>query len=274
MQNAISSAKTLFATPLFLFLAFSASAQTALSVGPPRLYFVTNDVGQAQYLEIVNSSADYPLELAVSVEDWAYDTFGNNVMASRGTLPTSCADWLSISETAFSLQPGETKRLQVSLQVPKDVSPADSLPVRTAMLFVSQLNPRGSDQDPQEGANIRLSLRSGVKVYHRFGGKDKADIDITDLKYVADTAGSFLELSCAVTGNTWLEGRVQTEFINQDTGEKKTSAEQTIYCLPGDKRRLYIPLPEGLPAGNYQASVMLFYDADGLVKAAEMELEV
>jgi len=274
MQNAISRAKVLSAIPLFLFVAFSTSAQTALSVGPPRLYFVTNDSVQAQYLEIVNSSTDYPLELAVSIEDWAYDGFGNNIIEPRGTLPTSCADWLSVSETAFSLQPGETKRLQVSLQVPKDVSPADSLPVRTAMLFVSQLNPRGSDQAPQEGANIRLSLRSGVKVYHRFSGKDKADIDITDLKYVADSTGKFLELSYEVAGNTWLEGRVQTEFINQDTGEKKTSADQTIYCLPGDKRRLYIPLPEGLPAGNYQASAMLFYEGDGSVKVAEMELEV
>jgi len=221
----------------------------------------------------VNPSRDYTLELAVSLEDWMYDGYGQNVLKPKGTLANSCAAWLSVSETSFALAPGETKRLQVNMQVPEDVAYTDSLPVHTAMLFVTQLNPREGN-DGQAGTAIRLSLRSGVKVYHRFNGRDKADVEITDLKYV-DTIGTAaaLEMSCEATGSIWLEGRVRTEFINQETGEKQSAADQTLYCLPGDRRTLYIPLPEGLPSGNYLASMMVFYGSKDSVKAAEIEFE-
>ncbi len=256
---------------LLIFISLSAVAQTGLSVGPPRLYFVANS-GQSQSLsvEVTNPSKDYTLELAASVEDWMYSEYGDNVLAPKGTLKTSCANWISVSEPFFALKPGESKRLQVNMLVPKDVSYADSLPVHTAMLFVTQLNPKEGNQ--QDGANIRIAVRSGIKIYHRFNGMEKPDLEITDIKYLVTAgAGSFLELSYDVVGNVWLEGQMRVEFVNQENGKKTLLDNLAFYTLPGDKRIQYIEVPKDLEKGNYLASVMLFYSNHQLVKAGELE---
>lgn len=256
-----------------LFIALSSLAQTGLSVGPPRLYFVAGS-GQSQSLsvEVTNPSKDYTLELAASIEDWMYSEFGDNVLQPKGTLENSCGNWISVSEPFFALKPGESKRLQVNMQVPREVAYTDSLPVHTAMLFVTQLNPKEGNQ--QDGANIRIAVRSGIKIYHRFNGMDRPDLEITDLKHLkTDDAGDFLELAYQVTGNIWLEGQMRVEFINQDTGTKTLLPTMAFYNLPGDLRKQFVQVPADLEKGNYLVSVMLFYGSQQLVKAGELEFQ-
>ncbi len=265
--------KNLIALFFLLFTATIAFSQTGLTVGPPRLYFV-GDAGQAQtqYVDVTNPSKDYTLELGVSFEDWSYSTYGDNELSPKGTLPTSCANWLSVSESYFSLKPGESKRLQLNMQVPKDAKFSTEVPIHTAMLFVTQLNPRAREK--QEGANIRLAVRSGVKVYHRFNGRETPDLEITNLVYKdVDSVGQFLEVSYDVTGNIWLEGRLRAEFLNQETGEKEVVDNLNFYCLPGDKRKQYIAIPKSLKSGNYLVSVLAFYGDQDVVKIAELEFK-
>ncbi|MDR2273410.1 MULTISPECIES: fimbrial biogenesis chaperone [Sphingobacterium] len=265
--------KNLIASFFLLFTTTIAFSQTGLTVGPPRLYFV-GDAGQAQtqYVDVTNPSKDYTLELGVSFEDWSYSAVGDNELSPKGTLPTSCASWLSVSESYFSLKPGESKRLQLNMQVPKDAKFTAEVPVHTAMLFVTQLNPRAREK--QEGANIRLAVRSGVKVYHRFNGRETPDLEITNLVYKdVDSAGQFLEVSYDVTGNIWLEGRLRAEFLNQETGEKAVVDNLNFYCLPGDKRKQYIAIPKSLKSGSYLVSVLAFYGDQDVVKIAELEFK-
>jgi hypothetical protein len=159
----------------FLFLVIvsqQAFAQTGLTVGPPRVFFVADaGQGQTQYVDVTNPSKDYTMELAVSLEDWSYSEFGDNVLSPKGSLPMDLADWLSISESFFALAPGETKRLQVNLQVPPQVSYTVSIPVHTAMLFVTQMNPRSGEE--KDGANIILAVSDGINIYNLFNLKDR-----------------------------------------------------------------------------------------------------
>ncbi len=254
----------------FIFHAIAFS-QTGLTVGPPRVYFVA-DGGQrqTQFIDVSNPSKDYKLDLAVSFEDWKYSPLGDNILSPKGTLPTSCADWFSVSESYFSLLPGEIKKLQLNIQVPKDMLYRDSVPVHTAMLFVTQLNPRSTEQ--KEGANIRLALRSGIKLYHRFNGHNREDLEITDLKYETNADSSeMLKLNFQATGNVWMQGSLRAEFVNQDNGEKLIADNLTFYCMPGDQRTQYIAIPNSLKTGNYTATIMAFYGENDNVKAAEID---
>lgn len=248
-------------------------AQTGLTVGPPRLYFVA-DAGQSQiqYVDVTNPSKDYPLDLAVSFEDWAYSEVGDNILSPKGTLKTSCGEWMTVSEPFFSLKPGETKRLQLQMSVPEGKTYSEAEPIHTTMLFVTQLNPRISEE--KEGANIRLAVRSGIKVYQRFNGRSKADLEISNLEYhTIDSVGQYLELIFDTKGNTWIEGQMRTEFLNQDTGNRYKVEDVQFYTLPGDRRKQYILLPKEMIAGNYLATTMLFYGEDNDVKIAEIEFD-
>lgn len=248
-----------------------AISQTGLTVGPPRIYFVADGgQSQTQFVDVTNPSKDYKLDLAVSFEDWEYSSLGDNVLSPNGTLSTSCGAWFSVSEPYFSLLPGETKKLQLNLQVPKGKMYSDSIPVHTSMLFVTQLNPRTTQE--KEGANIRLALRSGIKLYQRFNGHNNEDLEITDLKLDKNIDSTkMLKLDFHVTGNIWMQGNFRVEFVNQDNGEKLTLDNLTFYCMPGDKRIQYIAIPKALKSGNYTATILAFFGESDNVKAAEID---
>ncbi|QBR13625.1 hypothetical protein [Sphingobacterium sp. CZ-2] len=246
-------------------------SQTGLTAGPPRIYFVSGaGQEQFQFVEVSNPSSDYELQLAISFEDWSYSELGENQLSNSGSLPNSCSDWLSVSEGYFSLKPGESKRIQLRMKVPPISSIDSATSVHTAMLFITQMNPRA--RQDRDGANIRLAVRSGIKVYHRFPAREQIDLEVTDLKVVhLDSLGGYLETDFQVSGNVWVEGRIRTEFLNQGDGRKVQLKDVSLYCLPGDRRKHFISIPKDLSPGKYLASVMFLFDEQDLVKIAEIE---
>lgn len=255
---------------LIILSAFSTlSAQTGLTVGPPRVYFIGGPgASMVQLVDVTNPSKDYSLELAVSYEDWSYSPTGDNQLFPAGTLANSCAEWLTISEPFFALAPGESKQLQLNIKVPDTLS-ANSQSVHTTMLFVTQMNPRANGQ--QEGANIRLAVRSGIKIYHRQSQTAKQDVEINNLVYhKKDSTDAFLELEYLVNSNTWTEGNIRIEYLNQETGKLTKTNDVSFYALPADKRKFYSLIPNDLAKGRYVATVMLMYGDQPDIKIGEI----
>ena len=265
MNKSLQILTYLFFTVLPLF----SNAQTGLTVGPPRVYFVGSEgTNMTQYVDVTNPSKDYALELAVSYEDWKYSLTGDNELSPAGTLENSCADWLTISEPYFSLGPGESKRLQLNMNIPTNLNSAIN-PVYTTMLFVTQMNPRVSKQ--QEGANIRLAVRSGIKIYYRKPESEKLDVEIENIVYhKKDSIGAFLDLDYITNGNSWTEGIIRVEYLNQETGKQTKVQDINFYSLPGDKRKYLTMLPKELPSGRYTATIILMYGNQPEIKIGEI----
>lgn len=256
-----------------LFLLFlsilSVQAQTGISVGPPRVYFIA-DAGQirTERITVSNPSKDYTMDLGITFEDWKYSETGENILFPKNTLPTSCADWLTTSTSTFSLKPLEVKDILVNIQLPSNREQLDSIPVRTAMLYVTQLNPReGVDKN---GANIRIAIRSGIKIYQTLPKDHLPDIELTNLEYMGKE-NNRLTLSYENIGNLWLEGKIAVELLNQDTGKKTKLEVIPFYSMPNDLRKQEIHLPADLVKGEYMATVVVSFGERNTVKVAELE---
>lgn len=253
---------------LILFIVSSkVSAQTGLSVSPPRTYF-TLSAGQTETKQILvsNPSKTKTLELSASFSDWEYDSIGNNVMAEAGELSNSCADWVDIlPQTFFSVAPGESYELDVRMNVPDNLS--DDEPVHTCMLFITQINP--SDGKNEQGANIKIAVRSGVKLYHRKAEARNPDIEIMNFVYSKEQPNQ-LRFDFKNTGNIWIDGIISCDLLNQETGEKINLDEVIFYSMPGDYRYLYFDLPEDLPEAKYIATAIFDYQNASSVKMAEL----
>ncbi len=252
-----------------LLTSIVSQAQTGITIGPPRVYY-TIGPGQSQVerVTITNPSKDFPLELAVSLEDWQYGEYGENLLEASGTLSTSLAEWVTIPESFFSLQPGESKDLDILVSVPA-AGDLDSIPVRTSMLFVTQLNPRDGVDD--EGANIRISVRTGIKLYQRFPGSFEPLVEITNFRYLKDEAATQLSLHFDNTSNVWTDGVISVELLNQETGHKTSLPPVAFYSMPGDKRTQLIQLPADLAQASYIATAIVDYGDRQAVKIAELE---
>jgi len=250
------------------FGSVATQAQTGISISPPRVYFVIGP-GQSQTEKVVvsNPSQDYPLELAVSFEDWAYTTYGDNQMFQSGTLATSCAAWISVPEAYFSLAPGESKEIDVQITVPAAYR-NDTVPVHTAILYVTQLNPR--DGVDQQGANIRIAVRTGIKLYQRLPGSFHPNLEITNFRYENVEIPRVI-LDFENDGDVWADGQISLELLNQATGTKTVLPDVLFYSMPGDQRQQYLELPEKLEAGKYVATAIVNYGEANTIKIAELE---
>lgn len=243
------------------------AAQTGLSVTPPRAYYEL-DAGQTgtEQITITNASRSTLLELAITLADWEYDGEGNNVFYPPDSLRNSCAGWVVVKDGSYlSLKPGESRTLDVSLSVPNTLDP--TIPAYTAMLFVTQMNP--VDDVNEQGANIKVSVRSGIKLFHRPKTARQKGITINNLLFNKDN--SSIELHFENTGNVWADGTIHTELLNTATGKDRTLDDIVFYSMPGNLRKVTIPLPERLKMGtDFVATVIIDYGKRQQLEAAEL----
>lgn len=255
---------------LFLLLLFPIQylfAQTGLSVSPPRMYYEV-EVGKTgdNSLLITNMSDKSSLELSISTGDWQYNSEGDNMMLSAGSLKNSCAAWISTGNTEYiHLKPKESRSIDVNLTVPSQLS--DSIPVYTAMLYVTQMNP--TDQVNAKGAQFKVSVRSAVKIYYRRPTPRLKKINIQG--FSLNKEERLLKMTFQNEGNVWTEGTINTDILNSSTGKEIKLKEQIFYTLPNDLRHIYIPLPKDLEAGTYVATSLVDYNDTDNIEAAELQ---
>lgn len=242
--------------------------QTGISVSPPRVYFEVRP-GQTgtEKVSVTNVSKTSILDLAVSLADWAYDENGSNVILPADSLRNSFSKWVTVSEGSyFSLKPGETRDLTVNVAIPATVDLKFS--AYTAALFVTQMNP--VDDVNAQGSKIKVSVRSGIKLYYRPAGLLKVNkLEISDLKF--DPQAGCLTLTFQSRSNVWTDGVIYTDLLNTETGKSVKIEETAFFTLPGDKRVVQIPIPKDLPKGNYTATIMMDFGSESEMEAAELK---
>lgn len=257
---------------IFIFLLGSiqiipALSQTGISVTPPRVYFGTNPgESRREQITITNVSKSHRLDLGISLNDWQYSREGDNIILPADTLSTSSASWVSFEDDSyFSLGPGEKKNIGVVINRPADATHED---VYTAMLFVTQLNP--IDDIDSKGAQIKVAIRSGIKLFVRSNHARNVALNIYDGFY--DKEQKRLAIAFTNEGNVWANGDLRTELLNNRTGETIRLESAVFYTMPNDDRLQFVPLPKALPAGSYTATILLD-PGNNIIEAAEIEFE-
>lgn len=268
----LNTMKTAIISTTLFFFGLIVQAQTGITIGPPRVYFAINP-GQSQTEKIMisNPSPDYTLELGVSFEDWEYSPTGENLNYAPGTLPTSCVSWVTLPEAFFSLKPGESKEMDIQMTVPANYQ-NDTVPVHTAMLFVTQLNPR--DGVDKNGANIQIAVRTGIKLYRRPANRQVPDIEIVNFTKHQDSIRHWVTLHFNNVGKIWADGSISMELLDQSTGEKYELPISDFYSMPGDQRKHQLLLPADLGKGSYIATAIVNYGDVSTVKIAELEFSI
>lgn len=267
--------KAIFSVLILLLLApvSGMQAQAGISVSPGKLYYSVPPGGKHSQVLKVSNPTDAELEVGVSFSDWDYDEAGNNRLLEAGSLDHSNIDWVQVlPETFFILKPRETREIEVVMDVPDEA--ATEIPVRTGMLFLTQLNP-GKAKD-KNGAAIQVSVRMGVKLYHGFEQESRSVLEIVNLRNFKseDNGAKMLELSLENQGRTWTNGTIRWELFNNDTGEKQIIGEKDFYTLPGDLRKITQNLPEELSSGTYTISAIMTYGEGDRVNIAELDLKL
>lgn len=250
---------------------FSASvllhAQVGLSVSPPRVYYTLGEgESGSQQILVSNTSKQHSLDLSITFGDWKYDENGNNIMLPPDSLPNSCASWLSLSGgTYITLGPGESRNISLLMTVSSEIDADDN--VQTAMLYITQMNPvEGVDA---RGATIRINVRQGIKIYRKGLQPEQKKLEIVNMSL--DRENNIIRLDFQNKGNIWVNGIMRATLFNRTTGKEVSLGETEFYTMPGDHRKVGIPIKEFLEKGDYTATVILDYGDETALEAAELE---
>ena len=247
-------------------------AQAGIAVTPGRVYYrLMPGTENTQRIKVTNPTSG-ELEVGVSFNDWNYHENGGNNIQEAGSLENSCSNWIQVlPDTYFILAPGETRDVEVVMQVPAEVDTA--LPVRTSMIFFTQLNPgQGVDQ---VGAGIQVTVRMGVKIYHSFEQQSVNEMDIVDFKRTTtDDNKTQVGLYVENTGKIWTNGLVDWEVFNNNTGKKTKLSRKEFYTLPQDVRLVSHTLPDDLEKGDYTITAIVTDAERDDVNIAEMDFTV
>jgi P pilus assembly chaperone PapD len=257
---------------LLAFLLFSTVrvfAQAGITASPSRLFFSPGNKSE-QTIVVVNPSADKNLEVGISLNDWKYDSLGNNIIFAGGDLDNSCAKFIKILPSAFfTLAPGESKNVSISISGVPEVA---AQPVRTAMLYLTQLNP--GEGKNENGAAIKVTVRMGVKIYYTSKVSASPDLEITNLVTQPEKdVVKGLRLTFDNTGQLWTNGTIKFDFLNKGTGKKYSLPPAEFYSLPGDKRIFDCDLPKNMEKGKYTATGIINYGQNDELKIAEIDFD-
>ncbi|WP_316820449.1 hypothetical protein [Pedobacter gandavensis] len=246
--------------------------QAGMTLSPGKLYFKLPPGATTTRKIMVSNPIDKEIEVGVSMSDWDYDLYGNNQTYEPGSLKNSCANWLQVLPGSyFTLRPGEQRELDVVLKVPADAN--TTIPVHTAMVFLTQLNP--GDSKTASGAQIKVSVRMGVKIYHSFIQNEEKSLEVLNFTDKLDSTQKelpgILVLEVENNGKIWLDSKIKWEMLNMQTGEKKKLEELEFFTLPGDKRIIQQKLPSDLKKGRYNATAIINYGNKDELKVVELE---
>jgi len=177
-------------------------------------------------------------------------------------------DWVHLSKSTASLQPGEEQAVPFSVLVPDHTPPGDYL-IGMVTELASPASDEARDSDTDDSATFSLAVvrRIGVAVLVVVEGERTPGLEITGIEFVdQNEQGARFFITVQNTGNTMLqgEGTVTLGDDNSNALGEFTFNMDTI--LPGDPAGFYTTGPLSLSDGEYSLSTQMdFFSLRGAI---------
>jgi P pilus assembly chaperone PapD len=227
----------------------SVSAQILAQVVPVK-YNLTVRTGEVASRDIaVANLGDEPVVVRVRLSDWTVNEAGELSLAPAGTYPASLHGLLTFEPAEFSLGPGETGRVHVSLRLP-----ADGPPTRWGVVLseVRPAVPRPASMGPRAIAEL------GTTFYVSRIPADQIRAELTAL-HVTPLGDDSLAVSVRIRNAGERHVHVGGEVAIADSVGARMEAGRlpTGVVLPGTQREFTWTCRSGLRPGHYTATATL-----------------
>lgn len=262
---------------LFSILASGFAYGQSASVSPSRLYFNAGP-GQSQTRQItVTNNSETPQSFTVSFADFSSPgTDGKTELVDPGENPNSASRWLSASPSLLELNAGESRDVEIILQLPDSPDAAKVIWATTLVkLARERTQPPGLGEDAM-GFGIMHTFQFVIHVFQtppNITFKDARILAFEDIGKDEDGKRTLM-LHVENTGEAIIDVAAYLELTNLRTGETNRERARAFTTLPGHSRRMNFNLPENLAPGNYSVLGVVDYGDREAVIAAELNITV
>lgn len=262
---------------IFVFSGQFLMAQSA-SVSPSRLYYkVAPGSYKSQTIRVTNNSETAETFKVDFADFSATGNQGKSTIAPAGeTNPRGCSQWLSASPAFFEVKPGETKDVEILLQVP-NIPEANNARWAVAVVKLTQENTGNLDKG-SDVVGMRI-IQSFQFVMHIFQTPPSVTFKQAEIiKFYKDSIAKDTVISLRMevknTGEAIIDCAPYLDIVNSSTGEKLTLKNKGFTILPGGERETIFKLPKNLSKGTYNILGVIDYGSDSQIAGAELTIKI
>lgn len=220
------------------------TAQAQISIDRSELLLRPDSAAHRSGVMIVRNTGRSATEAVLRVEDWDRGPDGAHRFYEAGTRPGSCASVLSVSPSAFTLAPGESRAVHIGVD--------GSVNSACWSLVLVETEERVRDET---GRFVMAAVRTGMKVYAEpSDSRALGEVSAVELEF-SEAAHNDTQSSATMTG-----GSVLAAVTFRNTGERHLRGEGRVEVRGVDDRVLTtLPLPDlqTLSGGTMTARVAL-----------------
>lgn len=220
-----------------------------ISMSPTRMFFTGNPGETITQTVRLGNSSDTDLTLSVNYKDWERDHLGQKVYREAGSMELSNAAWLSTDQSVITIPAHGSREVQVTMEIPEDKSHDQ---VTNSMLFFTQVPSQADRASSSTGIGIITLFEFGLHIYHTPSGNQNSSLGIVNMEEAIDAGTQARKVVVTIEndGNTIVDGSVEFELTNTETGAEIKLDPISISMFPAAEQMVTFILPEGL-SGNY-----------------------
>ena len=238
---------------IVLALAATAAAQSAVQISPVNLERSVQPGSHLDGAITITNPTQSKVTVRIFPADFTMSASGRLLILPSGSLPTSSAPWLTLSEHSLTLAGGASTRVRFQARVPKGSKPGTHW---SAIVFRSA----GSKpkQVAKNGIGLSLVAQDAYILYLNVGTPSpSASIQSLTLKDPKSQPAPSFDIALQNTGNELLVVHGRIEVRTLDGKLVHTYKVPTVASLPGSARDLLVPATPPLKPGSYLATALL-----------------
>lgn len=265
--------KQLIVTALIAMAVLPLFSQGA-SVAPTRVFF-DNDLGETKTKMVtVLNKTNEPQSYQVSFVDFEVtNRQGKPTLMKANDNPHSISPWISATPSYFTVSPGESMQVRVTLDIPNT---PEAHKVKWGAMSIKlakeQLSPL--DEQKQLGMAIVNTFQIIVYMFQSPPSITEKSAEIYDFKKIENGEKKVLVLSTENTSPSILDCRTYLEYTNVQTGWNYATPKKRFTLLPTGAKETIFDVPNDIPKGKYSVMGVVDYGSRNEIQAAEMEMTV
>jgi hypothetical protein len=248
---------------------------TGLSVSPSTLHFNLS-AGTSKSMEVkMKNDTKEKYIFQANFSDFIMGTNGKPIAQKNGSNKYGLSQWATLSPSYFELQPGETKKIVVNINVPAG---DESNHAAWTVLMLDEVTKR-APLDVNGASNtialgITPSIGFGVYIYQNPPNLSLDKIEIEQFSYRDSLNKRVLKMNATNIGEGIGFCTTYVEITNLATGKQEKLKGQKFTILPGFDRVFSYEIPKELEKGKYSAVGVVDTNNPDQVTAAELEFVV
>ncbi len=244
----------------------SGAGRAAFTASPMELHLRIEAGGVGVPGVSITNKGDRPITLKLYLNDNRLLLYGTEENLPPGTIPRSCAPWITLNDEILELGPKETWRTSLRLEVPPGAE--GSYWTKLLIEEISKPQPTRTVVD-ERTYEVFLMQRVGIRVFEDVPGTEVVGARITNVGvHQDDDDSSRVLVSVENTGNTLLRctGTVELRESGGTVVEiLPLGPGGTFSIFPDSHRKLVAPFEAEFPLGTYVALAIVDFGADHLV---------